>query len=500
MMALSNQRSIRSKLHLCIIFLAISLKASNASASAKSGKAIAFNRAVKLGLRRKKEDEERRIKGNFHRKLLESAVLNQSPKDNVLQSARRLADDGYAGDDGDDGGNDFDDAGFGFEVSEYSVKYTRCQAISTYSDDLAEDAEIETVLKTQRFVVFRLCPSDSCVEDSKWGCSYDFGEYIIEMGAYLEAMQEYRAERAEAFCDFCEECMANENLDDGGRRLADDAYAGDDAAGDDAGYANDNDGHSCAYYDECYDYVNICAGADDDNAVEYEDFFECQAFENKNGEQMYVGPHCASDGQTIKVDVYYDEYCSKYAGDDIEINYFTNMPFTSEGMEDYYKQDCISCLESELPYNQIDDDVNDNDQITELCENLYYQSAKCNRAIGSVYGNQNEENVENMVCYFIENIVEDKYDEYGEIYINNFDYKGVVNMVREQASDAQIVFLSFNIFTVICLFLYSCILHRKLTSSTGDRSRYFGDISRQDSGIVLGRSKSGGSFPGGIMA
>ena len=205
------------------------------------------------------------------------------------------------------------------------------------------------------------------------------------------------------------------------------------------------------------------------------------------------------------------------------------------------KHVCLFPSKQKQPYNQLDDDTQDEDQITELCETLYYQSAKCNKALGDVYTvslpyiysfqrrlhcwnkrqnisskhllfailqNQNEANTENMVCYYIANIVENKYDEYGEIYLNNFDFRKYVTTMIEETSEAQILALGSMIFICVGLLMYACFLHRSLTHA-GDspedewvprKGLYYGDISRQNSGIVMGRSRSGGSFDGGIMA
>jgi hypothetical protein len=84
---------------------------------------------------------------------------------------------------------------FGFDVTAYSVKYTGCSAILTYSDEAAEEAD--TVLETKRFVVFRLCPTDSCNKYDAKGCSSNYGEYVLEMGDYLETMAEYNEEKLE---------------------------------------------------------------------------------------------------------------------------------------------------------------------------------------------------------------------------------------------------------------------------------------------------------------
>ena len=334
--------------------------------------------------------------------------------DGVDNGADDAVDDGNAGDDGvedeadgDDGDDnddqqeeedeedeeeeeeeeeeedDFDDAlqdngNFEFNALKYSLKYIRCQGIETFSDQMAEDEESDSVLLTKRFVVFRLCNSQYCSNDNSFGCNYDYGEYIMELADYLDVMKEYIEERNEAYCDFCKECMEMEN---GDRRRLEDAGA-DDAAGNDAGddAANNeaDDGideeeqeeenedeeedeneaddvvqgddanveHACEYYDVCYNYEDTCEAEQDDGFIEYSDFFECQMYEGRNGDAMYIAPHCGSDGHTIMLGLYYDEYCSQYAGYDQDINDYTGLNFAEDGLEAYYTTDCISCKES----------------------------------------------------------------------------------------------------------------------------------------------------------
>merc|ERR1712187_956050 len=86
------------------------------------------------------------------------------------------------------------------DISSYSLKFQKCQFVKAYDDERAENEDAETVLATKHFVVFRLCPSNSC--DS---CNYGYGEYLIDMEEYLEATIEYAKNKQEEKCDECEE-------------------------------------------------------------------------------------------------------------------------------------------------------------------------------------------------------------------------------------------------------------------------------------------------------
>lgn len=84
--------------------------------------------------------------------------------------------------------NDADE--YEVDISGYSVMFEQCQFVKSYNDELAEEEEVETVLATQRFVLFRLCPDD-CTS-----CNYNYGEYLVDLESYLEATVEYFQVRA----------------------------------------------------------------------------------------------------------------------------------------------------------------------------------------------------------------------------------------------------------------------------------------------------------------
>jgi hypothetical protein len=118
---------------------------------------------------------------------------------------------------------------------------------------------------------------------------------------------------------------------------------------------------------------------------------------------------------------------------------------------------------------------------------------------------------ENAVCGFIESLIENNYDEYGEIYIFDVDltqwqnvqqYK---NMARAVSSfQLSVILLSLGV--SLALFLYSCYLNHKLrvripdtwtpyTPGQENRVDYLGygesgHTSRHNSGILMMRSRS----------
>lgn len=326
----------------------------------------------------------------------------------------------------------------GLNLTNYALKYLGCQNIHTFSDDMAADNNVDGPLAMDRFVVFRLCPKESCSNYNQWGCNYNYGEYTMPMEDYLATMQTYHIEQYQEYCLTCMQCMTgtgdfanqdnqnnqnNRNLNDnnyngGGQYYyynkngqyyqqnygnnddnynqnngngnykqyngGDDYYAATDDDGnanDDAYYAdpyanydaypnddmfnNDDDGnyteyvYNCMYADVCQSYQSACAAemfTDDNymaNSENYAEYFECTEFD-VGGAVSYLGPHCRSDGFTIGIGIYEDEYCSSYIGDMVDMEQVTGQAFDDEYLSPYYPKQCISCTatvsKSEVQY------------------------------------------------------------------------------------------------------------------------------------------------------
>ena len=123
---------------------------------------------------------------------------------------------------------------------------------------------------------------------------------------------------------------------------------------------------------------------------------------------------------------------------------------------------------------------------------------------------------DNKVCYYIQNVLQG-YDEYGEIYLDNsFHVGGETSSAQNlsqfssvEVTPLQIVGILFSVLLCVALAGYSCYLHRAIMKKApwrpnrGGAAAVAGQISRQNSGIVIGRSRSSGSThysPGGQLA
>lgn len=277
---------------------------------------------------------------------------------------------------------------FNFDVTSYSLKYARCQMIEMYNDEMAEDAggsgdnnedyDYDTVLQKQRFAVFRLCPSSNCSSSSQFGCSANYGEYLVDLSTYLMVMQEFNEQKKESYCQYCEECANGNN-----RKLNEDGEDGEgenegegegenegegeednEGEGENDGNDNQNDENNAnANYCQdsaCSNYSSVCEEEEQNQynvAIDYDEYLECTEIEAEgqydsygNELKLYVGPHCASNNVGIKLDLFYDEFCTEYAGGKYNLSTVTGLSFSSSGLSEYYQSECISCKESVRRY------------------------------------------------------------------------------------------------------------------------------------------------------
>lgn len=257
-------------------------------------------------------------------------------------------DDAVNNDDGNAQGDDQYVNDDGLDLREYAFKYVGCQTVGTWSDNLAADEDATTVLAKSSFAVFRMCPADSCSTYNKYGCLYDYGEYMIELEDYLAIVSQYRYAQYAEYCATCEDCMTGGGGNNR-RRLADDDAANDDAANDDAAAGDDavNDDaaaeeYQCQYADACANYQDACVDYSDDEEL-FEDYFQCAQLQDDNGNVMYLGPHCMSDSASITIGLFQDEYCTEYVGNIADMEETTGLAFDESSLAFYSSESCVSC-------------------------------------------------------------------------------------------------------------------------------------------------------------
>lgn len=326
------------------------------------------------------------------------------------------------------------------DLSQYALKYTGCQNIHTWSDTRAQGSDgnsYESPLAMENFVVLRLCERNACSSYNKWGCNYNYAEYMLPMEDYLSIMATYHLQQFKQYCEVCYDCMHykgsnstvsnstnstysgdddstnpyatddvvagygyNKASGDDQAAAAGDDYYQDDTYDDDGGYGrrlqssnsayssntNNNykvaapwyiaeDGETCLFESVCENYKSACQSYSKKTKY-YEDYFTCSEF--TVGDQVgYLGPHCHSDGYTIGIGIFEDADCSGYIGDKVNIQQYTGQAFDDKELKAYYSKECMSCVASESYSLYTDDSFGS--MIYPVCAELHDTSAQCNK-------------------------------------------------------------------------------------------------------------------------
>jgi len=368
-----------------------------------------------------------------------------------------------------------DDAEAEIDLTNYSLKFEQCQFVKTYSDDLAEDEDYSSVLQTQRFVVFRLCPDNTCSS-----CDSNYGEYVIDLQEYLESTVEYQQEVQEQMCEACEEYYENQE--------AEEEEGEEEEEEEDNGDERRKRRLVDVDYDSCYDDCQKIENMEENGYVDATNFLECQMVydpEDDGKSGLYAGPICSSNGSKIKIGVFTDEECniadsSKNVEDYLVDDDGVQMQLSHALLKTVYAEDsCISCLEpAEEDENEDEEDENEDEEAeeeaavtTEMCQALYQTAAKCEDSHGfaaSVWnGNddaaaayENQEEQESLVCDYISSLKSGTYDESGEIVV-----QGGTSVVGGGAktTGGQKFALTFFTLGTVGLSVYAAMLHAKLT-------------------------------------
>mmetsp|Transcript_17057 Transcript_17057/g.24326 ORF Transcript_17057/g.24326 Transcript_17057/m.24326 type:complete len:370 (-) Transcript_17057:72-1181(-) len=295
----------------------------------------------------------------------------------------------------------------------------------------------------QHLVVFRMCPNDSAASiDSCGTCDENYGEYVVQASDYLTQIATHHQKRLEELCQSCKKYCNNNNKNN--------------AADTDTSFYYRGISVSCA---GC---SNRCTNSQNLAAIGYVDaanFISCTSVpvyykeestddensNNNNNNQgddkasmsvkyYYVGPICSKESQYAKVTrlrigVFKDENCW-YPASGVNVedllgykisyrNFRTNM---SGG-------NCLTCEQLQYGDNNNDQEHNNNNnknnnkdqEVKDVCNNLYSVAAKCQTKHGFQEGKESNRDFENLIssesdaCTYVDNIVFDSYNSYGEI-------------------------------------------------------------------------------------
>lgn len=249
-------------------------------------------------------------------------------------------------------------------------------------------------------VIFRFCPQNRCSSTQDFGCSSGYGEYVASMYEYLSTMIQYKKTREQNFCEYCSTCENYQR-----RNLA---YYTDEADVDDADDDRKTTTYSSfdcsSYSDKCDSYTSVCTGGDTSDLSEY---VKCSEVSYGN-KAFWISPFC-EDG-TIIMGIFYDPYCSQYAGNSVKISEVTGKSFSKSLFSQYYSSDCVSCASDvsvvSAPKSSIQLSialapidflfffVSHSSQLQStgpygtassiMCNQLYSESAKCNANMATI--------------------------------------------------------------------------------------------------------------------
>ena len=346
-------------------------------------------------------------------------------------------------------GRGLEDMDYQQDLSTHSIRFEKCQNVISFNDDLAGGEDATTALGLEHFVIFRLCPSDTCR-----ACYSDYGEYVLPVEDYLASVTEQTRRNFENSCKRCEEEC------------------------DEGGYC---DG-SC---DDCQTYENL----GEYGYVDASQYIQCQQIDvvaNNNADdegdgddeaeeqQLYIGPKCSANGRRIYIGLFTDEDCSvkyelpehKTTQDIIGFKLWYGTLSPAYDHTSSTSSGCMSCAEDrDGDGNQ--NDNNDADDVNEMCEELYAAAGKCESkhgiSSGFVQTNREDGEYENQaeneakVCTFIDSLMLESYTEKGEINLNV-----IQDVVIRKTTSLQKAMLTLLSLSIVGTLSYAVWLNRAI--------------------------------------
>lgn len=321
------------------------------------------------------------------------------------------------------------------DLSQFSLRFEKCQYVQTYEDEFAEDEDNDSPLAMKHFVVYRLCPTGSCET-----CDEQYGTYVIDAESYLSYTIDYQTQAFEEMCNNCNQKCNNE-------------------------------GSYCSGCGKlCYQYNNLEANG----YIDASQYYYCQQLnygDDDSSTTYYIGPRCSSQGQKITIGLFSDQNCWEPI-DDVDPKDILGANLSYHLLSQASVDDGSVCLSCHEQGNEQDNeqDQADADDVNQMCEDLYYMSAKCESKTGLEGGfiqtNRQDQDYENQVenefmsCTFIDSLLYNSYTETGEIDI----YSPQDEIIR-QTTPLQSLMLAMLSLTIVGLLASAAFLHRKIGES-----------------------------------
>jgi len=276
-------------------------------------------------------------------------------------------------------------------LENFSLKFQGCHHITQWNAEA--DGEEDVRIMSKRLVRFRLCPADTCTSSNAGGCDSGYGDYIIDMNIFIQAWMENKEEVQEYQCERYAENICG--------------CDGDDVDDEDTCLYDCYKSYNMFYCDEYKNYGDDDAVVDEFEIAEY---MECANVDFENDDdggddaneevEYFLGPYCADQGGKIYLGMFTDDTCTTFADSNGgQSTYRTlsgsNLPYSGETFID---SECYECVEPKDEEEQNDGDQQDENEIKQVCGEIYQQAGKCEEYIsGPLYPNEKS-------CTFMEGI------------------------------------------------------------------------------------------------
>lgn len=318
------------------------------------------------------------------------------------------------------GGTDDDevknrDGNFPVDISSYSLRFEKCQAVKTPSSDTSKSL-------IERYAVFRLCPEHECST-----CAMNYGEYLVDLADYLTILSQYFHETQGAMCTVCEQCMKK-----------------DPAVKENAEAKLEDFGVSCK---NCQAECRTLNEMESNGYIDATNFLRCtMVYEDPNNEEKryYAGPVCSEGGNAVTIGVFKDDYCEKLDSSK-NIRQFlgtdngSRMNLAYSFLKMTYLETCLSCEEDNVEgFHDLKADNEDQDSVKQFCEKIYDHSHKCEADHGFMNRLHDRVGVdEKQTCQMIEHITSGRQsnnDSTEEIVEPEFEEEAVAESILDQQS------------------------------------------------------------------
>jgi len=272
-------------------------------------------------------------------------------------------------------------------ISEYAIKFLGCHHVTQWNEE--GEGEDNSRIVSKGLVRFRLCKADSCSDKFSFGCSSQYGEYVVDMVQFLEVYVAWQIEEQQYRCATYRKTCYKECYQSASSNCYSNCYKN---YGVDIGMCQDNNGNG-------FDITN---------------YVDCAEYDDGNGNddvEYYLGPYCANQGGDIRLGFFSDDTCtipSSKQADYFEKLTNQQIPYTRSSL---VTSSCMSCelknnAEGEYQNDYYNYDKNGNrnyyeaHQVNNLCASMYMASGKCEKNMD----NQDQPYPEQGACAYIEGI------------------------------------------------------------------------------------------------